>query len=204
VLPIVPPRVAPPVLPVAPPRLAPPMLPVAPPTVWLVAPPVVAGDPYGPSPYPHGPAPYPPPPPRLTPPPTWGAPGCPADCEHPGAALYTPASPVSTDKRPRYGLMAAGISVFSALWTVSASSGLASGRYELTIPFAGPILTVVDLDRTTQASDARTFASGFLVLDAIFQTAGVAMAIVGGTTRAAVRRRAPQISPYGGGFYGRF
>jgi hypothetical protein len=112
---------------------------------------------------------------------------------------------MQTEKRPRYGLMSAGLSILGGLWVISMSTGIVAERYELIIPVAGPFITAHDLGNQYAPSPGRTMLIGLVAMDGIFQTAGLIMAIAGGATRVAVpKRRAPSVYPYGTGVYGRF
>jgi hypothetical protein len=177
------------------------------------APPI---DPYAPNPYnpaPYGQPPYPP----LAPPPSLPVldGGCPVGCpEYRAPAApnlsYRPTAP-EMERKPRYGLMAAGIAVLGSLWMISLSTGLLAERNELAIPIAGPILTAVDLGHDHTSWDGgRNMVIGVLVLDAVAQAGGLAMAIAGGASRKLVPKRQPYphypvtLQPYGAGLSGRF
>ena len=125
------------------PRMPPPVLLVAPPAPPPLQPaPVAPIDRYAaPGEYPpaaqYAPNPYAP-----------GAGTCPAGCPQalPSLSTYHP-TPPATERRPRYGLMSAGISIFTVSYVATASSAYYADRGELAIPLVGPIMTAIDLNR---------------------------------------------------------
>ena len=123
----------------------------------------------------------------------------------PPQPVYAPVRP-NLELRPRRTspLVAAGLGLFSTSWALSAIAATGTYRGLLAIPLAGPIIELVHLDRTYEPSFARAFLGGVLVLDALAQTAGVIMAIVGGTRHHRATPRQPELRWSGAGFSGRF
>src|SRR5258706_15911712 len=75
-----------------------------------------------------------------------------------------------------YGLMTAGLIIFGASWTVNAVTAYVAEEGKLAIPIVGPILIAADYN--DNHSDSRIVTTG-LVLDALVETAGFAMALAG-------------------------
>ncbi len=92
----------------------------------------------------------------------------------------------------------------TGMWAVSATAGALSERPGLLIPFAGPILTAIDLNHEHDRSSALGLATGLLIADALLQGAGLVLAIVGGASRGARRPTAPAASFHGAGVGVRF
>jgi hypothetical protein len=205
--------------PLPPPPLPPAPLPPLPAPDPNAAPPI---DPYAPA------APYPPPPPTASPPPPvvpapapsgWDSGGCPAGCPQaapapapspPPLSSYTPVAPLSVEKRPRTGVMAAGIAILTGLWINSTVSGVLTGHHELIVPVIGPFLTARELNRDYSPSAGLSMVTGILVMDGLLQTAGLIMTIAGASVRVPVARRRPYapppptVTPYGSGIGVRF
>lgn len=187
-----------PTLPIAPPQPVPPPLPIAPP----------GADPYAAPPY----GSYDQPPPSWAPPPqapygNYNYGGCSVPGCNTGASalpIYQPQAPnQQTERHPRYGLVAGGLAMFGGLWVTSLSTGVLAERYELAIPIAGPIMTATDINHQYGRSDGLRFLTTLLVVDALFQTAGIIMAIAGGASRVTTSKRRPYpytaVQPYGAG-----
>ncbi|MEO6952092.1 MAG: hypothetical protein ABI321_09780 [Polyangia bacterium] len=119
---------------------------------------------------------------------------------------YRPVPPIfDAPRRPRTSpLLGIGLGLFSSAWAVSAIASTGTYRGLLAIPLAGPIIELVHLDQTYEPSFGRMVLGGVLALDAIAQTAGVIMAIVGGTHHRHVPPQQPTVRWSGAGVVGRF
>ena len=121
--------------------------------------------------------------------------------------IYRPTPPAFEPRhtRPRPSpLLGAGLGVFTGFWALSSLAAAATDRGYLAIPLAGPIVELVHLDRTYGPSFGRTLVGGILVFDAVAQTAGVIMAICGGTRHRHVASQQRTVSWGGAGVVGRF
>ena len=118
-----------------------------------------------------------------------------------------PPPPKHPEQQRRWGLLTAGIGIFGGLYILTNMGGYLTGNSGTLIPVVGPLLYInttpcvesqFNFCSSTYDSDQR-FSNLFLVLDAIGQAAGIAMAIAGYTTTHQVMVAiTPTINPNGG------
>jgi hypothetical protein len=100
---------------------------------------------------------------------------------------------------PRYALLGAGLGVFAGLYlapvvvaSVEASEEDDEFHAELLIPVAGALIRAGDLlDDRGFLSGLSHLAGALLILDALGQTGGIALAIAGGVAKKSYLERAP-------------
>lgn len=118
-------------------------------------------------------------PPGHPPPAYRYAPGYPPPQYPPPAYLPgMPPPPVRYELRPNYGLLFAGVGVLGLGYLLDISGTLLTSHqpaWECAIPVVGPYLQVDD----TFSSDWGDLAKAFYVTDALFQTAGLVLTVLG-------------------------
>lgn len=172
--------------------------------------------------YPPPPQGYPPPgqpgypPPQQGYPPPQGYPQQPAYPQYPPSpyapGYLQPRVPVRYELRPRWNVIAGGISTLSSSYLATVLSGIGvavyscetnpsspncrTGLWPLYIPIIGPLIQTAYVESSNPAAVAAGRA--FLVINAVTQAGGLAMIITG----AKIKRRVPiysqrfQLSPY--------
>jgi hypothetical protein len=108
---------------------------------------------------------------------------------------------VETREVRRIGLGIAGSCIFGGLWLITGVVGYTANAPAAFVPIIGPLFYLSGRDRT----DDR-MGNAFLILDAIVQAGGVAMAIAGFATKKKVQTTvpvvvAPMVTPAGGGLF---
>lgn len=89
-----------------------------------------------------------------------------------------PALPVRYESKPNLALIISGSAVLGFGYILDIFGTVVTGHqpaWECAVPIAGPYLQVSD----TFSRDWKDLARGFYVTDALFQTAGVALVIIG-------------------------
>jgi hypothetical protein len=160
----------------------------------VAAPAPAPGPMIAPAPVPAPPSYVPPPPPLVVPPPPAYTLGC--------TTALDPCAPrmqYRQTERPRYGLMIAGLIVFTASYMPNAITAAGIGEWRLAVPVAGPFFEAHHVNTGDDMSNRALVA--FLVWDGLVQTAGFVMAVAGAATRHKVRahdRVAVSFVPTGG------
>jgi hypothetical protein len=118
-----------------------------------------------------------PPPPLIAPPPGYAYPP-----PQPGYSLNymhpSPPLPVRYEMRPNYALLFSGVGVFALGYFMDVLGTLATSHqpaWECAVPVVGPWLQVND----SFSTDWRDLAKAFYVTDALIETAGFALTVVG-------------------------
>jgi hypothetical protein len=119
-----------------------------------------------------------PPPPLVAPPPAGYAYPPPQPGYPPQYMQAPPPLPVHYEMKPNYALVFSGVGVFGLGYFMDVLGTLATSHqpaWECAVPVVGPWLQVTD----SYSTDWRDLAKAFYVTDALIQTAGFTLTVVG-------------------------
>jgi hypothetical protein len=114
---------------------------------------------------------------------------------------YIPPPSYHEEVQRQYGLMSAGLVIFTGAWTLTSIYGYVSNNGVFAVPILGPVIWAAQ-QNVDQSDVGGRMATMGLVVDTLVQAGGLAMAIVGAATKHKVKVRdrltiAPSASPQG-------
>lgn len=122
----------------------------------------------------------------------WPPPAQPAPYPYPmNLPPPPPLRQAHAEMRPRYGLMAGGLSMFGSVYLMNAAFAYMSKEGSLAIPIVGPLVLMGDLNnrnanRCCTDDFSNRMAGMLLVFDAVVQATGATMFLVGMLTKKKV------------------